>query len=200
MVRMVDSLGFRLWPSLTRRILVAALCVVPSWTIARVAADLPPQLLPILGGSGGSSFTRSCGTDKVLSGLQYRAGLVVDAIGVLCRQVLATGALGTQSAVGTLVGGGGGTAGTINCPSGTVVTAAKITFGTYVDDVEIHCRTWYRDLRRWGGGATEVRIRNVSEAKRHEWQQCESTAQPVVAIRGRARELVDAIGFTCDEP
>jgi hypothetical protein len=188
------------WRMTIRRLLVAALCVVPGWGMARGAVDLPPQLLPILGGSGGTSFTRSCGADKVLTGLQYRAALVVDAIGVLCRPVLATGALGSQSVVGTMVGGGGGTAGTINCPSGTVVTAAKITFGTYVDDVEIHCRTWYRELRRWGGGPTEIRIHAVSEAKRHEWTQCESTAQPVVAIRGRARELVDAIGFTCDEP
>jgi hypothetical protein len=30
--------------------------------------------------------------------------------------------------------------------------------------------------------------------------RCESSAQPVVAIRGREASVVDALGVTCNEP
>jgi hypothetical protein len=49
------------------------------------AADLPTQHLPTLGG-GGSAFARDCGAGRVLSGLRYRAGLVLDAVGFICDE------------------------------------------------------------------------------------------------------------------
>ena len=67
------------------------------------AADDPPQLLPIYGGTGGSSFTRDCGAGHVLTGLRYRSGVVVDAIGLLCRPVLDQPAQGIRGRAGAFV-------------------------------------------------------------------------------------------------
>ena len=161
--------------------------------------DLPAQNLPIYGGSGGSSFTRSCGADMVLTGLRYRYGLVIDAVGLLCRPVNADGSLGAQTTIGSLAGGGGGTAKTASCPSGEVAFGARIHYGTYVDGIVLQCRTWNAATRSF------VEPGHVSpymgmDRKTSALVQCENATQPMVAIRGRAAMLVDALGFTCNEP
>jgi hypothetical protein len=164
------------------------------------APDLPPQVFPVYGGSGGSAFTRSCGAGRVLTGLRFRAGLSLDAIGLLCRNVNADGSLGTESAIGTLAGGGGGTAGSASCPAGTVGVGGKVYYGTYVDGLILYCRTWNKSTRSVasvnGGQANAGRFTlNTSKSS-----ICELSTQPVVALRGREAGLVDAIGLTCDEP
>jgi hypothetical protein len=164
------------------------------------APDLPPQVLPVYGGSGGSAFTRSCGAGRVLTGLRFRAGMSLDAIGLLCRNVNADGSLGTESAVGTLAGGGGGTAGSDSCPAGTVASAGKIFYGTYVDGLILYCKAWNKNTRSFasanGGQANAGRFTlNTTKTS-----ICELSTQPVVALRGREAGLVDAIGLTCDEP
>ena len=162
---------------------------------------LPPQLLPVYGGSDGTAFSRDCGSGKVLTGLRYRAGLLVDALGLLCRPVSSSRTLGPESTVGTLVGGGGGSSGSVSCASGTVVTGALIYHGSLVNGVQLTCRVWGAASRqfvvpsasvlgRFGGGAPAT---PTGEA-------CEATTQPASGFRGRAGLVVDAIGFVCDEP
>ena len=41
--------------------------------LALTSSDLPPQNLPILGGTGGTAFSRDCGAGRVLSGVRYRS-------------------------------------------------------------------------------------------------------------------------------
>jgi hypothetical protein len=72
-------------PSWMFGLLFAAVAVRPS--------DLPPQYLPVYGGSGGTAFTKDCGSGYVLTGLRYRSSLLVDAIGIMCRPVNANGSL-----------------------------------------------------------------------------------------------------------
>jgi hypothetical protein len=169
---------------------------------APAPADLPAQTLPVFGGTGGSTFSRSCGSGKVLTGLQYRASAVVDALALLCRPVGADGRLGTQSAVGSYVGGTGGTQGVAACPSGRVVAVASIRHGWFVDRITLGCRKWDFNTRRWltdaQGGVEIVTIGGIGGTDNI--SECESTRQPVRSIRGRAASFVDAIGFTCDEP
>src|SRR3954470_16189159 len=88
------------------------------------ATDLPTQKLPVYGGSGGTAFERSCGAGMVLTGFRYRSGFFVDALGLLCRPVNADGKLGSETTVGTLAGGGGGTSKSVSCPAGSVVASA----------------------------------------------------------------------------
>jgi hypothetical protein len=165
------------------------------------STDLPEQKLPVFGGSGGTAFSRDCGAGRVLTGLRYRAGLSLDAIGLLCRPVNADGSLGSESTVGTMVGGGGGTFGAKSCPVGSVVTGAYIDYGTWVDGLSVMCGSWSKSTRAFTKSSSSAfsfgRILAFNTAG---VRSCEAVTQPAVAIRGRAASLVDALGFICDEP
>ena len=163
------------------------------------APDLPAQLLPVYGGSGGTSFNRSCGAGKVLTGMRYREGLVVDAVGLLCRAVADDGSLGTESTVGTLVGGGGGSFGSASCPSGTVVRGATLDYGSVLDGVILQCAAWSKATRSFGTVGAVRSFGRQTLSKRGE-SVCEASTQPVVAIRGREASVVDALGLICNEP
>ena len=175
-----------------------------SWGVFSAApvssSYLPPQLLPVYGGSGGTSFTRDCGSGRVLTGLRFRSGLLVDAVGILCRPVLSDGALGHESIVGTLAGGGGGTSGSTSCKSGRVLTKAQIYYGSYVQGIFLTCKVWDPAKREIGGTfqSTGATIAFSTGTSREE--ECEAATQPMAGIQGRAHSLVDAIGFICDEP
>jgi len=180
------------------RTLFAALAALP----ILATSDLPPQYLPVLGGSGGNAFSRDCGTGRVLTGVRYRSGMFIDAIGLQCRPVLSDGSLGPESTVGTLVGGGGGSTGAASCPSGQVVTALRVLYGSYTGDMLVTCQPWHagtRSFSKTGDYAFNVGtiftpgLTDASEA-------CESTKQPGSGLRGRAAVYVDAIGLVCDEP
>ena len=161
--------------------------------------DLPVQTLPVLGGSGGTEFSRSCNSGSVLTGLRYRSGAVVDAVGLLCRPVDGNGNLLPESSVGTLAGGGGGTLKIARCAAGRVVAGAKIYYGSYVDGLALVCREWKPTTRTMAtASGNAVFIGRVTSS--HATELCDSPAQPVVKMRGRADMLVDAIGFSCNEP
>lgn len=163
------------------------------------APDLPTQNLPVFGGAGGTAFTRSCGTGRVLSGLRYRAGLSLDAIGLLCRPVGSDGTLGSETTVGAMAGGSGGTFAVARCKAGYVVHGAYFRYGTFVDGLRMHCVPWHPTTRSFHGvGHVEYIGRTEDNSSGSGF--CEAQTQPVVAIRGRAASLVDAIGFSCNEP
>jgi hypothetical protein len=160
---------------------------------------LPPQYLPIYGGGGGNSYTRSCGAGKVLTGFTYRSGMLIDAIGVQCRPVLSNGSLGPQS-TGTLVGGSGGTTATRSCAADRVVTSLKIYYGSWINEIRITCRLWNPSTRKFGGTETYASVGPQSLPDHTSTETCESDTQPGNGIRGRAANAVDAIGMICDEP
>lgn len=165
--------------------------------------DLPPQYLTTLGGSGGTAFSRDCGAGHVLTGLRHRSGMVIDAVGLLCRPVLPDGSLGPESAVGAMAGGGGGTIAVASCLSGRVVTGLRVQYGSYVSYVIVSCRPWTAGSHTYNTTATlaAVSLGSVltpSAATTDE--ACESSRQPASGIRGRAASFVDAIGLVCDEP
>lgn len=163
------------------------------------ATDLPTQYLPTWGGSGGTAFSRSCGAGRVLSGVRGRAGLVVDALGLLCRSVGADGSLGPESSIGTLAGGGGGTPDVASCPRGTVVSGVTISHGSFVNSVAIFCRAWDKATRKMTGPGTGIGVIGGGAGTQSP-QACESASQPMSGFRGRAATLIDAVGFNCNEP
>ena len=181
-------------------VLAMAFGVIP---LATSSTALPPQYLPIFGGNGGNGFTRSCGTGKVLTGLMVRAGLLVDAVGVLCRPINADGSLGPESQVGSLAGGGSATIAAKRCESGKVAYGANINYGSFVNRIFVHCTPWDKSQRKWvkssefSGFTTNT---PTLQSPTTEQEMCELGTQPVNGIRGRASALVDAIGFICDEP
>lgn len=181
--------------------LLALSSALLSLTSPRTRPPLPQQLLPVYGGSGGTAFTRDCGAGKVLTGLRFRSGLIVDAVGVLCTPIAADGSLGQETTVGTLVGGGGGVSDVRHCARGSVVAGASIKHGTYVDRIQLRCADWNRVGRRFVNPILAlVWAPDVVSSAAENSEQCGSAAQPASGIRGRAHSLIDAIGFICDEP
>jgi hypothetical protein len=166
-------------------------------------ADLPPQQLTIWGGGGGNAFSRTCAAGNVLTGIQFRRGATFDAVGILCRPVLSNGALGGETAPGTLAGGGGGSPSTISCPAGKVAIGGEIDYASFLGRVILQCRAWSASERTFGGASTTSYLDTGFDAqpfKQVASEFCDSRSQPVHGIRGRAASLVDALGFVCDEP
>ena len=184
---------------LTRSVLLAlSLGMVPAVPLS--SSRLPEQLLPIYGGAGGTSFSRSCGAGKVLSGLRSRGGVLLDAVGLLCRPVLADGTLGPESSVGTLAGGGGGTSGVSSCRLNAAMWGVFIHHGTYVNRIAIRCKTWDAAGRKMTGNALDEVSTMGTFTGNSSSENCEAATQPMRGFRGRAAGLVDAIGFNCNEP
>lgn len=186
-------------PMMKRSMLLAlswgTFSMTPMW-----ATDLPPQVAPIYGGSTGTSFSRSCYPGQVLTGFRHRTGwLWVDAIGLLCRPVNSDGTLGSETSVGAMAGGGGGTAGSESCPAGSVVAWVSVAYGSFVNGVHFFCRNWDPATRTFLNERVQLGFgKDLSEPQKQ--VRCENTKQPVHGIRGRFGWYVDAMGIVCDEP
>jgi hypothetical protein len=178
---------------------LTAIFLIPTTIASARLADLPPQALPVYGGGGGTSFTRNCGTDRVMTGFQFRRGLWIDGIGLLCRPVSASGALGAESA-GSMAGGTGGTFGKRSCPTGTVVAGGVVEYGSVIETFRVYCRDWKPATRSFGTNETLISVVGNNPTLPIGRSKCENATQPVITIRGRAGAFVDAVGFTCDEP
>ena len=161
--------------------------------------DEPTQNLIIYGGGGGASFSRSCGDDKVLVGFEYRTGLVIDALSLICRPINSvSGLLGNDTQIGTKVGGSGGTQGVATCSSNSVVAGLRIDYGSVLNGIRLTCRDWRASLREWGSTET---VKWIGKAGGNsEVEKCSYQFQPAVGIRGRSGMVVDAIGLVCNEP
>jgi hypothetical protein len=160
----------------------------------------PTQRTPAFGGGGGTAFELRCGQGYVLTGLQGRQGMVIDRIGVLCRPVRSDGSLGSETTVGGQVGAGGGNPATVSCGSGRVVSALYILYGTYVDSVQIGCRTWHPGTRSTSGTIAFGQKLGGSGSPTPVQVSCGSDRQPGAGILGRAGGVVDSIGLVCNEP
>ena len=98
---------------------------------------------PSIGGSGGNrSYNLDCGTSAVLVGSIYKAGLWLDALGIICQRVNArTGALEDDFTRGP-VGGGGGLAKIARCGQGRVVQGMSANSGQYINRILMRCSEW----------------------------------------------------------
>ena len=165
--------------------------------------NLAPQILGPAGGSGGTAFTRNCGQGQIMSGVSYRAGLVLDAVMLRCRPVNANGTLGTSSTVGTQVGGGGPfTVG--ECGPTRAVNKVTVFFGSFVDGMVITCVPWDAATRQFNPDDPSLVVVTIGRAffTTPRTFECNPTVrrQPARGIHGRAASVVDALGITCDEP
>ncbi len=171
----------------------------PLPTIAQ--PDQPEQKTTAFGGTGGSSFSRRCPDGKVLTGLRVKSGLWIDAVGLICRPVLANGSLGSQSSDGPMAGGSGGTIIDHACPAGMVIVRVQVDWDDLVGDLRPNCRDWNPSTRQWGGpGGINLQALTKPPSGHHDDVWCESARQPAAGIHGRAGSYLDAFGIYCDEP
>jgi hypothetical protein len=98
---------------------------------------------PLIGGSGGhTSYNLNCGSGSVLVGATYKAGMWLDAIGIICQRVNPqTGALEGEFTRGP-VGGSGGTARIARCNPGNVVQGIRGYSGQFVHIISMRCSRW----------------------------------------------------------
>jgi hypothetical protein len=180
---------------------------------AMAAQDNAAQALALIGGTGGTAFTRQCPQGQVLTGIRARAGLVIDALGIKCRPVNANGSLGGENDVGSLAGGTGGILSSGSCPQGSVVSGqgGGRAVPTGLGFFELRCRRWDAATRHWAGSITAyVRVMagtapttilmSAPGSGISQTADCSRASQPAVLLRGRAGTIIDAAGFTCNEP
>ncbi len=185
---------------------LAQVCGVLS-LVPLVSTDLPAQGLPVYGGSAGMPFSRACYPWMVMTGIRFRAGAVLNAVGLLCRPVPVNGTLGSEYSVETLVGGGGGTLQTRSCPDNMVVVGAEIEYGDLVSQLTLICRTWNAAKR--GHGLPEEFAEPAGSfhpTKARNAERCPAPT-PAKGIRGRSGcsgcsgtgpwDQIDAIGISC---
>ena len=98
---------------------------------------------PLFGGGGGTkSYNLDCGNNSVLVGVIYKAGMWLDAVGIICQQVNSqTGALGNEFTRGP-VGGIGGLAKTKRCNQGNVVQGILVRSGSFIESGTFLCSRW----------------------------------------------------------
>jgi len=152
--------------------------------------------LPLIGGSGGHSYTLMCPSGQVLTGVRYRVGALVDGLGIKCSKVKADGSLGPSTDVGSMVGGNGGTAGSATCQtSGEVIAAQQgASAGVGIGGLHFLCFTWYG--HNYGGTSNDI-INVIGFLPAFIAQQCRDGNEPAIGIYGRHGSLVDAVGLKC---
>ncbi len=174
------------------------------------AASAAEYSTPIFGGSGGKySYNLDCGRGAVITGLVFKSGSYVDAIGVLCRKVNAsTGRLGEEFTRGPK-GGYGGTPKERKCPSGAVINKVKAHYGAFVNFFATTCYVWDHRRKRPGSIYKDQNGRGVYPragspcssidfgCKRTEHFTCPS-GKAGKAVRGRYGGFIDSLRFVCD--
>src|SRR5947207_4805717 len=85
--------------------------------------------LPLIGASGGTSFSRNCPSGQVLTGFRWRTGVAVDGLGIKCSVLLSDGSLGAETNAGEMAGGNGGTPGSDHCRGGAAAGQNGATTG-----------------------------------------------------------------------
>ena len=189
---------------------VVLLATADARTAPAAAARLPRQdVLPVVGGPGGTSFAQVCPTGHVLTGIRARRSATLDAIGVRCRPVLSNGTLGPEVDAGPVWGGPGGRAFAPSCSPSHVIAEQVARFdGTHLSAVRYHCFRWDAATRRWdaasGRRAAIVVVAPGAvpgpSSTNDTSTPCPTTARPADGVRGRSGMLVDAIGIRCDLP
>lgn len=96
------------------------------------------------GGIPGSPYLRHCPTGQVLTGIEGRAGLNVDAITITCAEVnpnQLTGAVskGQTFAIGTPIWGAGGADDSSSCGGQTFVRAVTVSFDDVLRRLNVRC-------------------------------------------------------------
>jgi hypothetical protein len=176
---------------------------------SRTQSTTPTEFkTPLFGGSGGNrSYNLDCGNQSVLVGVIYKAGMWLDAIGIICQQVdPQTGALGNEFTRGP-VGGSGGGARTNRCNQGNAVQGIGIVFsGQFIERGTFLCSPWipaqkspvFSTSNRCTGDRCTTAFGRSSIGVFHGDNFFCPSGKAGKAIRGRHGIYIDSLRFVCD--
>jgi hypothetical protein len=98
---------------------------------------------PVAGGTEGSSYTLSCGSNRALVGIRGYAGRYIDGAFGVCAQINYDGSwqgsVSDTLGPGGYAGSSGGSSFNLTCPSGYAVTGIKGKAGFYIDQLRVRC-------------------------------------------------------------
>lgn len=159
-----------------------------------VAAD---YVSPLVGGGGGTAYTRDCGANAALIGLQGRWGLWIDQLTSVCQSIGSTGALGqifTQARIG---GSGGRYSGETRCPAGRVVIGARVRWGSYIEKINLLCAAWDPATKNARNGELIQILGNFKSTTTVDDLAC-PTGQVAKGLKGKAGFYVDSLALVCN--
>ena len=157
--------------------------------------------LPSIGTSGGTAFSRECPDNHVLTGIRYRSGFLLDAVGIKCRPVKSDGTLGAEISWGGMVGGSGGTSGSVSCPSNAVIVEQGGKGGPAVGihTLKMGCYSWIPSAKKWGLPGFP-RIYVIGSTTTFLYHACSEHTQPATGIKGKQGDFVDSFRLHCSTP
>ena len=189
------------------------IATLPNVALTALLLTLAPDhasaqdLLPLIGGPGGTPFSQVCPPHFVLTGIRARRGVTLDGIGIRCRQVRADGTLGAELDEGPVWGGPGGAAFAQSCSSNYVIAEQVALYVGTLTDLTYHCFRWNPATRRWNvndrGTDIEV-LRSIASNGKSlgagTFTDCPAATRPADGVRGRSGLVVDAVGIRCNTP
>ena len=201
-----------------RRLTVALLSVVSLAPWAQLSAqdtisagsgsvtviDAAPYTSPIIGVTGGTISTASCPAGQMVVGIAgSRAKFMVKAT-PLCASVSKTGSFASLAPLDASAIGSGGSAFTLQCAPGTVVTGLRVAYHSntttypYIAGIEIGCSAWV--LSQFGATSQPFATTNFATWPLKGAVACTNNRQPMRALRVRGTTAIKALGIICDEP
>jgi hypothetical protein len=156
---------------------------------------------PVAGGSGGTSYSLSCGSDKALVGIKGYAGSYIDGAFGVCAQINYDGSW--QGSVSDTLGPGGfagrstGNSFDLTCPRGYAVTGIKGKAGSYIDQLKVRCGRLGQNGRFSSLGDFLSGTAGGTGGSSFGPNDCTSN-QPARLIRGKAGTWVDSMGLGCE--
>ena len=92
------------------------------------------------GGSGGTTFNKTCPANQAIAGFQGRSGFGVDQLDVACQPLSSGGNLsGTRTFLGGVGGTGGGVVAPVYCPAPVPAAGIRGVAGTLVGTFGLSC-------------------------------------------------------------
>jgi hypothetical protein len=167
--------------------------------------DARPALenLPLVGSAGGTSFSRECPDNHVLTGIRYRRGLALDGVGIRCRPVRSDGTLGSEISSGSMAGGNGGTAGSVSCTGNSVIVkqTGASQAGVGIGILLLGCYEWFPASKSWGGSQLmHLSVKTGGALPALASSTCSAGTEPATGIRGKHGSIIDSFGLHCSVP
>ncbi len=170
-------------------IVAVSLLAIPATTLAL-------DYTSTAGGSGGTSYTASCGSDQALVGIKGYAGSYMDGLQGICAQINYDGSWVGNTVTTPFVGKSTGGSFSLICPTGHAVSGVTGRAGFYIDQLRVRCGRLGQNGRLASYGDYLSGTAGSTGGNAFGPFNC-SDNQPARLIRGKAGSWIDSLGLGC---